>query len=268
MAHLSTQPLEKNDPIDATGEPEPSLEVQVGDLLRQQGLKLVAAESCTGGLVGHRVTNVPGSSDYYLGSITAYANEAKMRLLGVRAETLQQYGAVSEETVLEMARGARQALAGEFPVENLVGVSVSGIAGPGGGTPEKPVGLVWIGLSGPGFDRAYKYLWQGDRVLNKELSAEQALRLVIDYLRERNVEMKLDQVQVKARWDPAGKFIPEQFTWQGQLVRVEGTGRHWEDEQGWHILCMAMNGQVFELVFRLNPAGWWLRPPAGGPKLA
>ncbi len=161
---------------------ETSLEVKVGDLLRKQGLKLVVAESCTGGLIGHRLTNVAGSSEYYLGSITAYAYEAKERLLGVRHETLAQYGAVSAEVVLEMACGVRQALAGDFPTDQLVGVSVSGIAGPGGGMPGKPVGLVWIGISAPKLDRAWKYLWQGDRLENKVLSAEQALQLLLAYL--------------------------------------------------------------------------------------
>jgi PncC family amidohydrolase len=159
-----------------------ALEVQVGHWLRRRGLKLVAAESCTGGLIGHLLTNVPGSSDTFLGSIASYANEAKEQWLGVQRETLQQHGAVSEAVVIEMARGARQRMAGAFPIESLVGVSVSGIAGPGGGTPEKPVGLVWIGLSAPNFERAWKFLWDGDRIANKEISAQQALRLVLDYL--------------------------------------------------------------------------------------
>jgi len=159
-----------------------SIEVVLGDWLRKRGLKLVIAESCTGGLIGHRITNVPGSSDYYLGSVTAYAYEAKEKLLGVRHDTLARYGAVSEEVALEMARGAREALAGHFPLEQLVGVSVTGIAGPGGALPGKPVGLVWIGLSAPGLDRAWRFCWQGNRAENKELSAQQALQLVLDYL--------------------------------------------------------------------------------------
>ncbi len=158
------------------------LEVQVGVWLRRRGLKLVAAESCTGGLVGDWVTNIPGSSDYYLGSVTAYAYEAKERLLGVQHETLARYGAVSQEVVLEMARGARHALAGNFPLDQLVGVSVSGIAGPGGGMPGKPVGLVWIGLCAPDLERAWKYVWQGDRIENKRLSARQVLQNLLDYL--------------------------------------------------------------------------------------
>ena len=159
-----------------------SLEVAVGEWLRKRRLKLVAAESCTGGLIGHRLTNVPGSSDYYLGSVTAYAYEAKEKLLGVRHETLARFGAVSEEVALEMARGVRETLAGHFPVEQLIGVSVTGIAGPGGAMPGKPVGLVWIGLSAPGLERAWQFVWQGNRAANKQLSAQQALQLVLDYL--------------------------------------------------------------------------------------
>lgn len=161
---------------------EDQLEAQVGALLINRGLKLVAAESCTGGLIGDRLTNVPGSSDYFLGSVVAYAYEAKERLLSVRHETLAQYGAVSSQVVLEMARGARVALSGSFPMEQLVGISVSGIAGPGGGMPNKPVGLVWIGLSAPDVERAWKFLWQGNRVENKVLSAQQALQILIEYL--------------------------------------------------------------------------------------
>ena len=159
-----------------------ALEVQVGPLLRQNNLKLAAAESCTGGLIGHRLTNVPGSSDYYLGSIVAYSYEAKQRLLGVKHETLQTYGAVSQETVIEMAHGVRTVFNSDFPMENIIGISVSGIAGPGGGMPGKPVGLVWIGLSAAGLERAYRFLWDGDRLKNKELSAEMALKLLLDYL--------------------------------------------------------------------------------------
>ncbi len=158
------------------------LEFQIGPLLRDSGLKLVIAESCTGGLVGHLITNVPGSSDYYLGSITAYAYEAKERLLGVKHDTLIAYGAVSAETALEMARGARQALGADFGLEHIIGLSVTGIAGPGGGTPTKPVGLVWWGLSTPNGEWAWKHVWPGDRVQNKEYSAERALKIILAYL--------------------------------------------------------------------------------------
>ena len=155
------------------------LEEQVGKLLRQKQMTLTLAESCTGGLVGHRITNIPGSSDYYMGSITAYAYEAKERLLGVRHETLLQFGAVSRETALEMAHGVRLALCDVFPLDHSIGVSITGIAGPGGGMPNKPVGLVWFGLSEPQGDHAWHYIWQGDRLHVKTQSADKALELLL-----------------------------------------------------------------------------------------
>jgi PncC family amidohydrolase len=158
-------------------------EEQIGSLLRQRGLKLAVAESCTGGLIGHRITNIPGSSDYYLGSVTAYAYEAKRFLLQVNPDTLLEFGAVSRETALEMAAGVRQVFAGnEIPVQKVIGLSVTGIAGPGGGMPGKPVGLVWIGMSTPEGDHAWKYVWHSDRLGNKMHSADQALALLVGYL--------------------------------------------------------------------------------------
>jgi PncC family amidohydrolase len=156
--------------------PEKLLEMHVGELLRQRGWRLAVAESCTGGLIGHRITNIPGSSTYYMGSITAYAYEAKVRMLGVKWETLEQYGAVSEEVVLQMAFGVRRALAAD------VGLSVSGIAGPGGGTPEKPIGLLWVGLSVGDHQDARRFLFDGDRLGNKQQSAEAALQFLVGYL--------------------------------------------------------------------------------------
>jgi PncC family amidohydrolase len=152
------------------------LEVLVGALLRQRIWRLAVAESCTGGLVGHLLTNVPGSSDYFLGGVISYANEAKQRLLGVRPETLQTYGAVSRQTVLEMAQGVRQLLSAD------VGLSVSGIAGPGGGSPEKPVGLTWVGLNAPGHEMAWQHFWDGDRLRNKEFSAQAVLQHLVEFL--------------------------------------------------------------------------------------
>jgi len=152
------------------------LEARIGELLCKRGWRLAVAESCTGGLIGHRLTNIPGSSNYYLGSIAAYAYEAKARLLGVRWTTLERFGAVSREAVLEMADGVRQALGAEL------GIAVSGIAGPGGGTPDKPVGTTWIGLSAPGYSQAWVHHWPGNRLQVKEQSAEDALRQAVAYL--------------------------------------------------------------------------------------
>ncbi|MFH1909476.1 MAG: CinA family protein [Chloroflexota bacterium] len=153
-----------------------TLEVAIGKLLRERGFKLSVAESCTGGLLCDRITDVPGSSDYFIGGFVAYAYEAKVKALGVRWDTLKAYGAVSRETVLAMARGARRAL------DTDIGISVSGIAGPGGGMPEKPVGTTWIGLSAPDGEWARVFIWEGDRLQNKAQSAEAALKLLLDYL--------------------------------------------------------------------------------------
>lgn len=153
------------------------LEAELGTLLKTRGWKLAMAESCTGGLMGHRITNIAGSSEYYLGSVTAYAYEAKEKLLGVNHETLAIYGAVSRETVLEMARGVRHALDAD------IGLSVSGIAGPGGGLPLKPVGTVWVGLSTPDGDWADVYLFKGDRIEVKEQAAEMTLQYLKSYLK-------------------------------------------------------------------------------------
>ena len=159
------------------------IEERIGILLKERSLKLALAESCTGGLVGHRITNIPGSSDYYQGSVTAYAYEAKRKILGVNPQTLLEFGAVSRETVLEMACGVRAAFSGdETPIDQIVGVSISGIAGPGGGMPGKPGGLVWVGLSAADGRWAWYKIWGGDRVANKRHSAQWALNLLQGYL--------------------------------------------------------------------------------------
>ncbi len=152
------------------------LEVSIGKKLLEQGLSLAVAESCTGGLIGHRLTNVPGSSEYYMGSITAYAYQVKVSLLGVKWETLDTYGAVSDETVEEMAQGVRQTMAAD------IGLSVSGIAGPTGGTLEKPVGLVHFGLSDFGGIWTANKVFIGSRLDVKEQASDFALEFLKDYL--------------------------------------------------------------------------------------
>ena len=151
-------------------------EEMLGKLLRSRGLKLAVAESCTGGLLSNRVTDIPGSSDYFIGGVVAYAYEAKVALLHVTWDTLRLHGAVSRETVIEMARGIRTVLGAN------IGLSVSGIAGPGGGLPDKPVGTTWVGLSATDGDWARRFVWGGDRLQNKADSAEAALQFLMDYL--------------------------------------------------------------------------------------
>jgi PncC family amidohydrolase len=157
---------------------------QLGHVLREKGLYLVTAESCTGGLLGHLITEVPGSSDYYLGGFVSYSNEAKMRFLGVSPETLEKYGAVSEQTVREMASGARHAFAGIQPEEKIIAVAISGVAGPSGGTEEKPVGTVWIGFEGKNYGRQLKFIFEGNRSQVKQQSAIQAVQMISDEFRE------------------------------------------------------------------------------------
>ncbi|MBL8160841.1 MAG: CinA family protein [Anaerolineae bacterium] len=149
------------------------LEAKVGDLLLGKGWTVGTAESCTGGLVLHRLTNVAGSSAYVLGGVVAYSNAIKQSVLRVRHGTLIAYGAVSEQVALEMAQGARALLSVD------VAVSITGIAGPGGGTPEKPVGLTYIALVGPNnLQLVERQVWDGDREANKAASAEAALLLL------------------------------------------------------------------------------------------
>lgn len=151
------------------------LEAQVGELLKGKGWTVCAAESCTGGLVMHRLTNIPGSSDYVLGGVVSYANSAKQHILHVRQGTLIAYGAVSEQVASEMATGVRELFGATFAL------SITGIAGPGGGTVDKPVGLTYIGLAGPDdLMVIQRHIWEGDREAVKAASAEAALKLLLD----------------------------------------------------------------------------------------
>ena len=152
------------------------LAVLVGRLLLKSKMTLATAESCTGGLIGHRLTEVPGSSEYFLGGIIAYSNEIKESMLGVKPETLGRHGAVSAETAGEMARGARHVLGTD------VAVSVTGIAGPGGGTADKPIGLTYIALAAADYERVERFVWNQDRTGNKWASSEAALQMLHDYL--------------------------------------------------------------------------------------
>jgi len=154
------------------------VETKIGKLLFQKKLTLSLAESCTGGLISHRLTNVPGSSEYFMGGIVSYAYQAKVNLLGVSWDTLKQHGAVSAEVVREMALGARRAFSTD------IGLSVSCIAGPGGATPNKPVGTSWCGISFGGIDRQYHFQLEGSRLQVKEQLAQKALESLLDLLQE------------------------------------------------------------------------------------
>ncbi|KAA6396382.1 MAG: putative competence/damage-inducible protein A [Streblomastix strix] len=158
-----------------------SLQQKLYNALKENKLTLATAESCTGGWIGKRITDISGSSQVYLGGIISYANEIKEKFLGVQHETLLKHGAVSKETALEMARGVRERTGAD------IGLSVTGIAGPQGGTAEKPVGLVYIAISSIDHDEFRELRLAedttGDREDIRYASTENAIQLVLDYLK-------------------------------------------------------------------------------------
>lgn len=149
---------------------------EIIDIIKSRKLTLGIVESATGGLISHLITNVPGSSDVYRGGITSYSNEIKIRIVGVKETTLKKYGAVSSQVVREMAKGGRRVLGVDICVAD------TGIAGPGGATPQKPVGLFYIGLAHKDGVFSRKHIFKGTREENKQLAADAALRWVRDYL--------------------------------------------------------------------------------------
>ncbi len=153
-----------------------NLEQEVGNLLRRKRLTLGIVESATGGLISHLITNIPGSSDYYKGSVTAYSNEAKIKVVGVKEDSINKYGAVSYQVAEEMAQGGRKILAAD------VCLADTGIAGPSGATPGKPVGLFYIGLSYQAGTYSQKHNFQGNREQNKHRATEAALAWLKEYL--------------------------------------------------------------------------------------
>ena len=166
---------------DIFSEEDTPLEVIIGELLKKRKLTVSTAESCTGGSIAERLTSIAGSSEYFKGSIVAYSNEVKKDLLYVSSETLEKYGAVSEETVIEMVKGAMKAL------KTDCAVATSGIAGPGGGTPEKPVGTVWIAAGYKNEIRTYKQETNRGRAMNIERAGNNALLMLRDLLKERKI---------------------------------------------------------------------------------
>ncbi|MFZ4815294.1 MAG: CinA family protein [Phototrophicaceae bacterium] len=148
-------------------------EQRLYDLLHASGFAICTAESCTGGLIASRITDISGSSRYMLGGVVAYANEIKMAQLGVQAATLIAHGAVSEPTAREMALGVQARFGATFAV------SVTGIAGPSGGSAEKPVGLTYIGVATPNQVTVARHMWGGSRIENKASSASAALEMLV-----------------------------------------------------------------------------------------
>ncbi len=153
-----------------------SIEKEIVDLVEKKDLTLGIVESATGGLISHLITNVPGSSDFYKGSVTSYANETKINVIGVKAATIEKYGAVSPQVAEEMAAGGKKMLAVDICLAD------TGIAGPGGETPGKAVGLFYIGMAHKGGVFSRKHEFHGDREENKRSAAEAALGWLKEYL--------------------------------------------------------------------------------------
>ena len=151
-----------------------SLITRVSEVLKHQGLTIATAESCTGGLLAHYLTSISGSSSYFDSGIVSYSNQAKQDYLDVKDETLQKYGAVSEHIAQEMASGIRA----KAKVD--IGVSTTGIAGPTGGTLEKPVGLVFISILTPDREKTKKFIFLGNRLEIKESTCNAALKMIIE----------------------------------------------------------------------------------------
>lgn len=154
------------------------LEAAVGRMLKARNLKLATAESCTGGYIAHLISSIPGASSYYSGSILAYSNEVKTNLLEVNPQTLEQFGAVSEQTVREMALGALKRLPADIVI------AISGIAGPSGGTPEKPVGTVWIAIGDQNHINLHKIHAGKDRLKNIQFSTVHALNQLRKFIQQ------------------------------------------------------------------------------------
>jgi len=164
--------LKKLLPDDIYGYDQETMAEVTGKLLMEKNARLAVAESCTGGHISHMLTLVPGASRWYTGGITAYDNDVKTKVLGVQPATLEQFGAVSEQTAVEMAKGVRQLLNADYAV------ATTGIAGPDGGTEDKPVGTVWIAVAGPAKFIAQKYVFGSNRERNILRSSQTALQML------------------------------------------------------------------------------------------
>ncbi len=232
------------------------LEEQTGQYLKQKGWMLCLAESCTGGLISDRITNVAGSSEYYAAGICTYSYEAKEQLLGVKSETLAKYGAVSAQTVAEMALGIRKAVQNRYPLTKTVGLSVSGIAGPGGGLYNKPVGSVWVGVSAPHGSREQSFFNQGNRLENKQFFARKALEFLMENLNAFDIAGQ--KIHILSTRKLEQLTVPEQFIWGGQTRTIVDYGRHGTTPEGFTIHARLSDHSVVELKWYPELQEWKL----------
>jgi nicotinamide-nucleotide amidase len=238
------------------------LSLSLGEQLRQRRLTLVCAESCTGGLVSAQIVAVPGSSDYFLGGVVAYANQIKAGVLGVQETTLAEHGAVSWQTATEMATGVRRL----FGVS--LALSTTGIAGPSGGTPLKPVGLVYVALATSEHVWWEGHRWMGSRGENNVQTAQATLALLKRYLdgemgdasddARGSVALPETGTPIQVELSP-GATWPSAFLWRGQRCLIESYGRRWVDDTGGrHVLVMSQAHGTFELYHDPRQDKWYL----------
>ncbi len=240
------------------------LSAELGRHLDEHHLTIALAESCTGGMIASVLTDIAGSSHYVMGGVVSYSNFAKMHVLGVRPETLDAHGAVSAETAQEMARGARALL------QTDLAVSVTGIAGPGGGTPEKPVGLVYLHLAASDADWGEMHIWPYDRIGNKRASVAAGLRLALRYVKERTIRVDpkppaeagreaAPTILVEASWR-AGAWRPQAAWLEGQRKQIIGLGRQERTPEGvWLMTVEFADGGRAELLADEQAGVWRLR---------
>lgn len=235
----------------------------LAQLLSNQNATLSTAESCTGGLIGHLLTNVSGSSTWYLGGVVSYSNELKMQVLGVKAATLERFGAVSEQVAEAMAAGARHAF------NTTYAISVTGIAGPGGATADKPVGLTYIGVATPDLVVVRRFVWQGSREGNKQSSANAALELLHGVLTGETVAPRPANTStvVEVRLGERGGMIPIAFVWQGRTHKITDWGRQTEQGNILTFLVMTGKSKAWELRFDRTSSVWTARELNRGGQL-
>jgi PncC family amidohydrolase len=243
-----------------------------GEVLKQRQLTLAVAESCTGGLLATHITNVPGSSAYFKGAVVAYFDEAKRQVLGVPADVLAQHGAVSFETARAMASGVRSLLSSDLAL------AITGFAGPGGGSAQKPVGLVYVALAGADTQECHDFLWDGDRWENRERSARTALELLLEHLSASPAKLERPSpqsglpVSVDARFDEQGRLTPRAFQWRGHWVQVASIGRVWGVSRAGvfvqHYLVSTPGESLFDIAYEPLSARWHAKPSGRRPLVA
>ncbi len=239
---------------------------KTGQRLSAESLTIATAESCTGGLLASILTDVAGSSAYMLGGVVSYSNHAKMLLLNVQDATLQAHGAVSAETAAEMAQGVRRLLGSD------IGLSTTGVAGPGGGTPDKPVGTVYVHISAPDAEWGEHHIWPYDRSGNKLASVQALLDLTGRYLDQRTVSDQrpnspqiLDVPVIVEASASAGWWKPTVVWIQDQRWDIVGWGRQTEQADGSTVVMVEADGGAgnsgarFELVVDMAAGQWRLR---------